>query len=591
LSGDSLLAEAWRLHQAGEHERAAALYHSVLQSDPRNFDAFYLLGLLHGQNGRFEEAQHFTGEAARLNPMSADALFMRSYALRRLHRDEEALGCLDRVLALNPALTEALMNRAAVLARLQRFGAAAQDYERLLASNPDYPFMLGHLIFARLQDCDWRKFDAERADAIAGLQASKKIVAPFHAKPLGLSAEQELNCARIWTADQFPERPPLWNGEIYSHPRIRIAYISGDFRPHPVATLLAGVFEHHDKMRFETIGVAFGPGAGTGMRARIARSFEHFFDVNSALDTDVGAMLRKMEVDIAIDLTGFTDGCRAAILSERPAPVQVNFLGFPGTMGADYIDYLIADANVVPNAEHAYYAEKIVNLPGTFLPPSSVPEASTRVFTRTELGLPEQGFVFCCFNASYKIAPGIFDIWMRLLAEVPGSVLWLGRTNEPARQNLRREAQAHGIADERLVFAPYIESGADHLARLRSADLFLDTVPYGAHATACDALLSGLPVLTCRGPAFAGRVGASLLQSVNMPELIANSLADYEVRALALARDAPRLAALKAKLADRQSMSPLFDIGRYTRHLERAYEGMWRRQQEGLPPAEFTVAS
>ncbi|HXJ02866.1 MAG TPA: tetratricopeptide repeat protein [Micropepsaceae bacterium] len=591
MANHPVLDEAWRLHQSGDHKRAAELYHSVLREQPGNFDAYYLLGLLHGQEGRFEEAQFFTGEAARLNPMSADAQFMRSYALRRLDRNEEALVCLNRVLALNPSLTEALMNRAAVLVRLQHFAAAVEDYERLLAINPDYPFMLGHLVFARLQDCDWRKFDAERAAAIAGLQASKKIIAPFHAKPLGLSPEQELNCARIWTADQFPPQPPLWNGETYSHQRIRIAYISGDFRPHPVASLLAGVFEHHDKARFETIGVAFGPGAETPMRSRIAASFEHFFDVHSTVDTEVAAMLKKMEVDIAIDLTGFTDGCRAAILAQRPAPVQVNFLGFPGTMGADYIDYLIADAVVVPEADHRFYAEKIVNLPGTFLPAGSAQTASSRVFTRAEMGLPERGFVFCCFNASYKIAPDIFGIWMRLLRDVQGSVLWLGRTNEPARQNLRREAEARGIAGERLIFASYVESAADHLARLKLADLFLDTSPYNAHATALDALSAGLPVLTCRGRAFAGRVGASVLHALGVSELITESLSDYQDLALALARAPSRLGSLKAKLASPGLTAALFDTAGFTRKLEAAYTGMWQRRQSGLPPAGFTVSA
>ena len=587
LATHPALAEGWRLHQSGDHVAAAERYHAVLRDQPRNFEAFYLLGLLHGQNGRFDEAQFFTGQAVLLNPMSADALFLRSFALGQLERLEEALGCLDRVLVLNPSMAEALMNRAALLVRLQRFGPAAQDYERLLTMNPEYPFMPGHLLFARLQDCDWRQFDSEQAAIIAGLQASKKIIAPFHAKPLWLSPEQELNCARIWTADQFPPQPALWNGEIYAHERIRIAYISGDFRPHPVALLLAGVFEHHDKTRFETIGVSFGPGAQTDIRARIANSFEHFFDVRSNSDAEAAAMLKDMQVDIAIDLTGFTEGCRATILAQRPAPVQVNFLGFPGTMGADYIDYLIADAIVVPQTEHRFYAENIVTLPGTFMPASC--ETGSRSFTRAEMGLPDSGFVFCCFNASYKIAPQIFDIWMRLLAQAAGTVLWLGRTNEAGRQNLRREAEVRGVAGERLIFASYVDSASDHRARLKLADLFLDTVPCNAHATAIDALSVGLPVLTCRGPAFAGRVGESLLHAMGAPELIAGSTADYEARALALAHDLQALAALKAKLARNRQTSALFDTAGFTRNLETAYASMWERHQSGLPPAGFAV--
>jgi protein O-GlcNAc transferase len=590
LANHPALEEAWRLHRNGEHEGAAELYQSVLRENPWNFDALYLLGLLHGQNGRFDQAQHFTGQALLLNPDSVDALFMRSYALERLSRDQEALLCLDRVIALNPTLAEALLNRAALLARLQRHGASAADYERLLALNREHPFVRGNLLFSKLQECEWRGFESECTAIVAGLRAGKKMIVPFHAKVLSLSPDEELACARNFITDE-PLGPALWQGECYAHDRIKIAYLSGDFRPHPVASQIAGVFEHHDRSRFETMGIAYGPGEGTDMRSRIASGLEHFFDVRSRSDAEVAEMMRRMQVDIAIDLTGYTEGCRPAILARRPAPVQVNFLGFPGTMGADYLDYLIADATVVPAGEHQHYAEKIVTLPDSYLPADSTRAIGTREITRKQEGLPETGFVFCCFNASYKINPAIFDIWMRLLTGVEASVLWVGRANEPTRCNLRRQAETRGVSGDRLVFAEYRESAADHLARLQLAGLFLDTVPYNAHATASDALWTGLPVITCAGSAFAGRVGSSLLHAVGLPELIAPSLDEYENLALALAHDPQALSAIKDKLRCNRGTQPLFDTARFTRNLEIAYAAMVERQRNRLAPEGFAVPS
>ena len=582
------LDQALQLHLGGDHAKAGELYRSILSDDPRNFEALYLLGMLHGQNGDFDKAQYFTGQAIQLNPYSADALFLRSYALKQLDRDEEALACLDRVLVLNPVLAEALLNRAALLIRMGRNTASVADYERLLALNPDYPFARGNLFFGRLQDCDWRGFESERAALLQGLNASKKIIAPFHAKTLSLSPEQERKCAQIFLAGEKAP-PPLWRGERYAHNRIKIAYLSCDFRPHPVAHAIAGVFERHDKSRFETIGVSFGPGVESEERGRIAHAVEHFFDMRQASDAEAANLLRRMEVDIAVDMMGFTDGCRPGILAQRPVPVQVNYLGYPGTMGADHMDYLIADATIVPEDEYRHYAEKIVSLPDTFMPADPTRKIADHPITRSQEGLPDGAFVFCCFNASYKISPQIFDIWMRLLARVEASVLWLGRTGSVARANLKREAEARGIAGGRLVFAEYRESQADHLARLRLADLFLDTLPYNAHATASDALLTGLPVLTCRGTGFAGRVGASLLQAIGLPELIAASVEDYEALALELARNPQKLLAVKAKIARNRPTFPLFDTARFTKNLEAAYSVMVDRQRGGLPPAAFKV--
>jgi predicted O-linked N-acetylglucosamine transferase (SPINDLY family) len=584
-----LLEEAWRLHRGGDHEKAALLYRSVLREQPRNYDALYLIGFLYGQQRQFDEAQYFIGEAIKANPFSADAFFLRGFTLQQLDRPQEALACFGEALKLNPHHSGALLDRASCLFRLRRYEEAALDYERLLARDPDSPYARGNLLFSRLHSCDWRDFEAQRSEIRARLAAGARVIAPFDAKALSFTPEEELRAARIWVADQCPAKPFLWRGERYGHERIRLAYVSADFHAHAAATLLAGLFEHHDRSRFETIGVSFGPDDGSSMRARLRGAFDRFIEVRAKSDDEIAALMREMEVDIAVDLMGFTEGCRPGIFAARPAPLQVNYLGYPGTMGADHMDYLIADEIVAPQDQRACYAEKIVSLPDTFMPADSRRQLGTRLFTRDEEGLPEKGYVFCCFNASYKITPPIFAIWMRLLSTAEASVLWLGQQSAAARRNLLREAEARGIGRERLVFAGRRDLAADHLARHALADLFLDTLPYNAHATASDALWAGVPVLTCIGEGFAGRVAASLLHAIGLPELIAESLEAYEQAALNLAQDANALAAVRAKLQRNRDTHPLFDTARYTRNLESAYIRMWERHMRGEPPQSFAV--
>ena len=338
---------------------------------------------------------------------------------------------------------------------------------------------------------------------------------------------------------------------------------------------MAGVFEHHDRTKFETIAIAFLKDNTTAMRRRLKSAFHRFIEVQEQSDAEVAELLRRMEVDIAVDLMGFTGECRPGILAFRPAPVQVNYLGFPGTMGADYIDAIIADRTVIPEESVGDYSEAVVYLPDTYLPNDATRRIAERTPTRSEAGLPEKGFVFCSFNNSYKFTPELFDIWMRLLLAVEGSVLWVPEVNAAAVRNLRREAASRGIDEKRLVFAPFLSSAEDHLARLRLADLFLDTLPYNAHTTAADALWAGLPVLTTPGSTFAGRVAASLINAIGLPEMIAPSLETYEATALQLARDRTALAEIKAKLQRNRGTYALFDTARFTRNLETAYANLY----------------
>ena len=370
---------------------------------------------------------------------------------------------------------------------------------------------------------------------------------------------------------------------------MRLAYLSADYREHATAYLAAGLFERHDRSRFEVIGVSYGPDDHSPMRQRLMRGFDRFVDVQSRGDEETARLLREMEVDIAIDLKGYTTGARPEILSYRPAPVQVSYLGFPGTMAAPFIDYIIADRWVLPEADRPYYAEQVVYLPDSYQVNDAARAIAGNVPTRAEAGLQQDAFVFCCFNNSYKIMPPVFEVWMKLLREIPESLLWLLEDSREARRRLQHAAQASGVDPKRLVFAARV-APAEHLARHRLADLFLDTLPYNAHTTASDALWAGLPVLTCVGTTFAGRVAGSLLRAVGLPELVTHSLHDYETLALRLARAPALLADVRSRLARNRATAPLFDPERFRRHLEAAYLTMWETAQRGEPPRGFAVA-
>ncbi|HYM18083.1 MAG TPA: tetratricopeptide repeat protein, partial [Micropepsaceae bacterium] len=505
------LEEGWRRHRTGDRDGAETLYRQVVAENPQNLEALRRLAFLLGQKREFLESERLLERAIQLRP-TADALFLRAYTLQMLARYEESIACLDRALELNRDMKEAILNRASVLFALRRYEEAAADYQRLLKLDPDSPFARGNRLFCRLHCCDWRELAEDRALVLAGLGRGMPVIAPFDGKAIGLSPAQELHCARIWVTSQCPASDPLWRGERYAHKRIRIAYLSANFHQHAVAHVLAGVLESHDD-EFETFGLSFGPDDKSAMRARIASSCSHFLDVREKSDFDIARLIREREIDIAVDLMGFTEGCRPGILAQRPAPVAVNYLGFPGTMGAEYIDYVIADRTVIPGQEETDYAEKLVFLPGAYLP-APHPVQTGSVLSRTDAGLPPDGFVFCSFNAPYKITPEMFGVWMRLLAGVKRSVLWLAQSNPNAIENLKRAAEERGIARERVIFAHYQARIEDHMARLRLADLFVDTSPYNAHVTALDALSAGVPVLTLPGSSFAGRVAASLVKTL-----------------------------------------------------------------------------
>lgn len=547
------------------------------------------LSRLHFQAGRFEEALRFLDLAIAAEPGRAQLWNNRGAVLATMKQFEAAHESFSRALALEPNSASALVNRAHVLMELHRYDAATMDYRNLLRSNAGIPFARGNLIRAMLQSCDWRGLKEEWARALGEMHAGKPVIPPMVSTALCDKPEDQLRASRILAGTKYPPAPtPLWKGENYRHIRIRIAYLSSDFHAHATATLMAGMFEAHDAKRFETFAISFGPDDNSPMRTRLANAFEHFLPVADRSDAEIAKLLRENEIDIAIDLKGYTDQARPGILSARAAPLQVNYLGFPATMGASYMDYIIADRVVIPSAHQVHYSEKAAYLPHSYQPNDRTRHVATESPSRAEEGLPPAGFVFCCFNASYKITPLMFDIWMRLLANVESSVLWLLEDNPAAQRNLKHEAQARGVDPDRLVFAPR-KPVHKHLARHRLADLFLDTLPYNAHTTASDALWMGLPLVTCPGNTFPSRVAASLLSAVGLPELVTSSLAEYEERARGLALSPERLAAIKTKLAQNRDTAPLFDAAQFARHIESAYTTMWERQQRGQPPASFAV--
>ncbi len=612
------------LGMLGNYNDAALAYDKVLKLDPRHANARnnYATALLHA--GRPADAVRQYDELIAQAPASADAYINRGTARQALKRVEEALADYERAIALKPNFAEAHLNRANALAELRRSDEALASYQKALALQPDFADAynnMGNILSnlgryeeavtaydqglalqpedsearsmrysAKMQLCDWSNVEQERDRLLVAIERGL-IANPFVALALSPSVEDHLRCARKFSQVRFPAAEPLWRGEIYRHDRIRLAYVSGDFREHPIAYLTAAMYEHHDRSRFEVTAVSFGPEQERGIRQRLQGAFEHFIDVRTKSDQEIAALLREREIDIAVDLVGFLENARTNVFASRVAPIQVNYIGFPGTLGADYFDYVIADPTVVPPEHVAFYTEKVAWLPDAYLPTDATRAVAEVTPTRNELGLPERGFVFCAFNLSYKINAAMFEVWMRLLREVEGSVLWLREYNPVATRNLRAEAERRGVGPERLIFAPRAPLAADHLARQRQADLFLDTLPYNAHTTATEALWVGLPVLTWLGTSFAGRVAGSLNRAVGMPELVTTSLAEYEALALKIAKDPALCAELKRKLARNRQSHPLFDTARFTRHIETAYATMWQAYQDGRPPAGFSVPS
>jgi len=576
----------YRLERIAE---ARITYDNALATAPDHVESLLNRAFLLQATGSLEEALADYEKAVALAPGSARAFNGRGSVLHALKRDREALADFDKALALDARLADALANRAHLRWSLNDdYAGATADLEAALAINPDQPYARGELLHLQMFAADWDDFENQKALMDQGVRAGKEVVRPFVYQAVSDSPADLMACSRIFAGNLFPpQRSQLFAAR--SHDRIRIGYLSGEFREQATAYLMAGLYEQHDKSRFEIVAIDNGGGDGSPMRRRLEAAFDRILYINQMPDSEAADRIRAEEIDILVNLNGYFGAPRMGIFARRPAPIQVNYLGFPATLGAPYMDYIIADQVVIPDGEQRFYEEQVVWLPHSYQVNDSKRAIAQDVPSRAALGLPETGFVFCNFNQSYKLTPDVFTCWMRLLKQVDQSVLWLLKARPLFEANLARQAERQGVDPGRLRFAPSLPLD-QHLARLKQADLFLDSLPYNAHTTASDALWAGLPLVTCRGTAFPGRVATSLLNAAGMPELITENLEDYERVALRLAGDRETLAGLKQKLADNRLRCPLFDTDLFRKNLESAYVTMWRAWQKGEAPRGFAVS-
>ena len=648
-----VLREGLELQKKGDLEQAEQHYRQGLQIDPLHATGLHLLGIVLAQTGRateaipylrqsvelqpkqavnlhnlasalyamgaLNEALQFSNQSLEINPVYVGAYVLRASLLWDLGRQAQAYNDIQTALSLHPEAPDALilqqkMAQHAVVAprassssnqpggdalfqveagmaflNQRQFSLAIAAFERAMALQPSLSELCAPLAWAKINGCDWHGLLSDMLQVERRIHAGGKGVNPFVLIAGSADPVLQRQCAEQYFS-QFvaPRQRGLRRPHWAVHERIRVAYLSCDFHEHATAYLMAKVFELHDRSQFDITALSFGPSTECAMRTRLVNAFERFVDVDGMSDEAVVQWIEREEIDIVIDLKGFTKDARTAIFAHRPAPVAVNFLGYPGTMGSDCIDYIIGDPVVTPFEHGAHFVEKIVQLPHSYQPNDRTRVIEQPYTSRVAEGLPQDGFVFAVFNNPYKITLDIFGVWMRLLHQIPDSVVWLVSESKDQQTQLRKHAQDHGIDPARLVFARY-EPQARHLARHALADLFLDTTPCNAHTTASDSLWAGLPVLTCMNQTFAGRVAASLLMAMDLSELVTHDLTSYEARALHLARHPDALADLSRKLRAHRMTQPLFDVQAYTRNLEAAFQIMYQRVMNGLPPAAFSI--
>jgi predicted O-linked N-acetylglucosamine transferase (SPINDLY family) len=570
-------------------DEAIASHQRALAVRPDSAEAHSNLGLIYLRQGRMHEATESLRKALSIRPGYVEALLHLGTVCQEIGRFEESAEHFRKAIALAPASADAHHNLGIALRALSRDDEAIASFREALRIDPEHKYTLGALLWSELSTCRWGSLAPEIEELRAGVRRGKALIEPFAFFAVSEDLEEQRQCAMRYFEDRVGTgRTRLWNGARFRHERIRVAYLSADFREHAVAYCIAELIELHDRSTFEVIGASFGIDDGSATRARLVRGFDRVLDLRGTGDFDAAKRLSEAEVDIVVDLMGYTRSSRPGILAHRPAPIQVGYLGHPGTVGADFLDYILADRFVVPPEHQRFYSERIAYLPDSYQANDSKREIAPRVPNRAEAGLPDTGFVFCCFNNSYKVGPAIFDIWMRLLSRLPGSVLWILEDNAAAGANLRGEAQARGVDPRRLVLAQRV-GAAEYRSRCRLADLVLDTLPYNGHGTAGDMLWLGLPVLTCVGHTFAGRVAGGLLHAAGLPELVTTSLEDYEALALRLASGDGLLAELRARLERTRTSAALFDSDRFRRHMESAFRTMWETWQRGGPPRTFAV--
>ena len=579
------------LNEIGKFKEAELSYKKAITLKPEFVEAYYNLGATLQALGRTDEAVESYKKAIMLKPKFVEAHNNLGVILKDLGKFDDAEASYKKAIEYKVDYAEALSNLGEVQKSLGRIDDSLSNYKYAYQLKPDLDYLLGALIHLKMNFCIWDDLPKNINMLTKKINNGEKASTPFALLSLIDDPSIHKKAAEIYSNDKFPRsnifpRIP----QYHDHEKIKIGYFSADFWNHPTSYLTAELYENHDRKKFEIHAFSFGLDTNDKFNIRIKEGVDYFHDVRTMSDYDVVKLVRSLEIDIAIDLKGFTGMNRQGIFAMSTAPIQVSYLGYPGTMAVDYLDYLIADRTLILKEKEKDYSEKIVYMPNSYQPNVSKKSAFKSSLTRQDVGLPNRGFVFCCFNNQYKITPLTFAGWMRILKATDGSVLWLLVSNINAAKNLKKEAVKLGINEDRLIFANYIPN-EEHLKRIQLADLFIDTLPYNAHTTASDALRMGLPVLTCIGDSFAGRVAASLLNAVRLPELITTSQDQYESLAIALAKNPEKMKIIKDKLINNLNKTTLYDAALYTRNLEVAYSVMYKRFKNKIDLNDIKINS
>ena len=568
------------------YEEALSHYEKAIELNPDYFEAYNNLGVAFDKLKNYAQAEKNFNKAIEISPEFAEAYSNLGSTYTDQKKYDEAIPCFEKAIQINPNYAEALKNKGLCLKSQGRLSESLIAFNEALNCNPDLFEAKSERLYLLNNICDWSELDQVKHE-LPQLGISTPPVRPFGFLTLEDHPERQLIRASRYVSKTYSVDPIPLPAKPKSKPdKIRIGYFSADFHEHPVSHQIAKVLASHDRSKIEVYAYSFKQ-ADDNMRKRIIGAVDHFKDVTNMSDRDVALLARDDNIDIAIDLMGYTKNARTNIFALRAAPIQIVYL-YESTMGANFIDYIIADPTTIPNRLKHHYREKIIYLPHTYMPTDNTREISNRPMTRQEMELPEDGFVFCCFNNNYKITPREFDIWMRLLLKVENSVLWLSKSNQWTKSNLQKEARLRGIDPSRLVFTKWV-TRQDHLARHRLADLFLDTFYYNAHSTASDALWAGLPVVTRIGEQFVARVAASLLTAIGLPELIVKTDQEYEALALELATNQSILESIAKKLEKNRRSEPLFKTETYTQNLDQAFEQAYTHYYKGYPPKDIIV--
>ena len=585
---DILVNYGANLDKLERHIQAIDCYEKALRLNPNDPEIWSNKGVSQGALNLTEESLSAFDHAIKIDPTYAKAWFNKASAYDRLKFYEEALLHYDKAIALKPDYAEAWANKGSTLHDLNRYEEALLHYDKAIALKPKINWIAGNYLHTKMKICSWVDLEARIEELILKIKNCEKASQPFPVLALADDPSLHHLAAKSYADDRFPARALDSFDRRLSHNKIRIGYYSADYHNHPTAYLIAELFELHDKNKFEIYAFSFGPNIIDEMRKRLTRAFDSFIDVRNQSDSDVVKLSRELEIDIAVDLKGFTQDSRTGIFAQRAAPIQISYLGYPGSMSMDSIDYIVADKILIPEENKSHFSEKVMYMPFSYQVNDRQRPISPKSFSKIEVGLPTDCFVYCCFNNNYKITPKTFDVWMNILMAVKSSVLWLLEDNTQAKKNLQKEAAIRGIHPSRLIFAPRVAL-AEHLARHHCADLFLDTLPYNAHTTTSDALWSGLPVLTQIGRSFPARVSASLLNGMFLNELIADDEDDYHAMAVDLAMNPQKLIELKDKLLKTKLSAPLFNTPSFTKHIEYGYEEIYRRLKSGLDPEHIYI--